>query len=124
MNTIEKLNKLSEYQSQVDALNLQYQAQREALIPPEVREALAELDVEHEAQNAVAAMLITELTAEVKAEVLAGGSSAKGAHLQALYVKGRISWNTVALDGYAIAHPEIASMRKEGEPSVSIRAVK
>jgi hypothetical protein len=124
MNITEKLDQLSEYQSQVDALNLQYQAQREALIPPEVREALAELDVEHEAQSAVAAMLITELTAEVKAEVLAGEKTETGAHLQAVYSKGASRWDMGALNKYAADHMDLLRFKKDGEPTVSFRAVK
>jgi len=48
----------------------------------------------------------------------------KGRELEAVYVKGRISWDNKALDGYAAAHPEIGAFRKQGDPSVSIRGVK
>ena len=47
--------------------------------------------------------------------------SIKGKFFQVVYVRGRVSWNTEALDKYANEHPEVAYFRKEGEPSVQIR---
>jgi hypothetical protein len=38
-------------------------------------------------------------------------------------VKGRVSWDTKALDGYAVAHPEIEKLRIEGAPTVRIAKV-
>ena len=60
--------------------------------------------------------------AEVKADVLAHGETVKGAHLMAVWVKGRTSWDSKRLDGYAAAHPEIETFRSVGEPSVTIRS--
>ena len=65
-----------------------------------------------------------ELENKVKSLVVEGGKTEKGERLQAVYTKGRVSWDTKAIDGYAISHPELFAFRKEGEPSVSIRAVK
>jgi len=39
---------------------------------------------------------------------------------KAIYVKGRITWNTKALIGYAIAYPEVEQFKKVGKPSVKI----
>lgn len=63
------------------------------------------------------------LTEAVKASVIAEGESVKGERLQAVWVKGRTSWDTKALDGYSAAHPEIERFRKVGEPNVTIRTV-
>ena len=48
----------------------------------------------------------------------------KGSLLHAIYAAGRASWDTKALEGYAVAHPEILQFKKVGEPSVSIREMK
>lgn len=50
--------------------------------------------------------------------------SIKGKFFQVVYVRGRVSWNTDALDKYANEHPEVAYFRKEGDPSVQIRTNK
>lgn len=56
--------------------------------------------------------------------VLEKGESIKGELLQAVFSKGRTTWDTPALAGYAIAHPELNKLKKVGKPSVSIREVK
>ena len=66
----------------------------------------------------------TALEAQIKDTVKAQGKSEKGDRWQFVYAKGRTSWDTKALDGYAAAHPEIEQFKTVGEPSVSIRAVK
>jgi len=60
---------------------------------------------------------------EVRSAALALGGSVKGHRLQAVWAKGRISWDAKGLEGVAAVIPEIRQFRKEGEPSVSIRVV-
>ena len=64
---------------------------------------------------------IAKLTADVKAEVIKIGKSVKGSVYQAVFVKGRVTWNTDMLDGMIIAYPELGKARKEGQPSVTLR---
>ena len=66
---------------------------------------------------------IAALEAEIKQAVISAGTTVKGSFIQAVFTKGRVSWDTKSLDGYAVAHPELLSLRKVGEPSVSLRAV-
>jgi hypothetical protein len=66
---------------------------------------------------------MSKLTEAIKAATVEAGRSVKGAHYQAVYVKGRITWNTDMLDGLIVAFPALAKARKEGQPSVSIRRV-
>lgn len=66
---------------------------------------------------------IAKLTAEIKLAVKQGGKTIKGQFYQAVYVRGRVTWNTDMLDGLIVAFPALAKARKEGEPSVTIRKV-
>ena len=66
---------------------------------------------------------IADLEAEIKADVKAEGKSVKGNFFQAVFNRGRVTWNTDMLDGFLAAHPELKDARKEGEPSVSIRSL-
>lgn len=79
-----------------------------------------------EVQNALKLMAKQEasLTEEIKVVVVKSGESIKGQKLQAIFAKGRTTWDTRALEGYAIGHPELNALKKVGEPSVSIREVK
>ena len=124
---------------------MEYQAQEEAERNTEIRLAKAELQASVEAQTADVYKAIAQrkaeieaefagkseavdenirkLTEEIKAEVKELGSSVKADHFQAVYVKGRITWDTSKMDGYAVGHPEVLFMRKEGEPSVTLRRI-
>jgi len=117
------LDALAEMQAERDLLASDKQRMIEdAISPAEVVKALAD-EAEFAMKGEGLQANITELDAAVKAQVLAHGDKVRGMHLQAVWTKGRVSWDTKALDGYAAAHPEIAQFRTTGEPSVSIRKV-
>ncbi|MBE3101254.1 MAG: hypothetical protein IMZ47_03175 [Firmicutes bacterium] len=65
-----------------------------------------------------------ELTTKLSEQVLRVQESVKGEKLQAVFVKGKTTWDTTALGGYVLAHPELAALKKVGKPSVAIREVK
>lgn len=64
------------------------------------------------------------LTKAVTNVILENGASVAGKTLHAVFSKGRTTWDTQKLEGYAIAHPELKELKKVGKPSVSIREVK
>jgi len=66
---------------------------------------------------------IKVLEAEIKAEVKATGASVKGKFFHAVYVKGRVTWNTDKMDAWCNDHPFLKDARKEGEPSITLRKV-
>ena len=65
-------------------------------------------------------MIYFLLESEIKRMVITSGESCKGDGYNALFVKGRVTWDTKALNGYAIARPEIEQFRKIGRPSARI----
>ena len=94
-------------------------------------EIMARVQVELDAVSAeftprltAASEKFTALEAQIKDAVKAQGKSEKGDRWQFVYTKGRTSWDTKKLEGLIIAYPVLAELRSEGEPSVSIRAVK
>lgn len=102
---------------------LSLEAQRSAIVETalsEVRSILDSLDSAITDMRACAEA--TEM--EIKEVVLIGAASVKGTSLQAVYNRGRISYDTKGLDALAVIVPEVLRFRKEGEPSVSIREVK
>jgi hypothetical protein len=118
---IEKLNQLSEAEAQLAVLRLDKQEAINSVLSPEIKAALAAIDLEMSPMFEAVEATITALTAVVKALVVEAGESVKGDHLHAVYAKGRESWDGKSLSGYAAAHPEILTFRKIGDPSVSIR---
>jgi len=120
----QKLDTLAEYQSQRDAAMLEKQSLIDAIYTAEIKAQVAEIEAEFSAKTEGVTENIATLEAEIKQAVLKHGASVKGSFFHAVFAKGRVSWDTKSLDGYAAAHPELLSFRKEGEPSVSLRVAK
>jgi predicted transcriptional regulator len=116
-----KLDQLAEFQSQRDVAMLEKQRLLDEIYTAEIKARMAEIEAEFAIKTEGITTNIAALESEIKRAVVEHGASVKGSVLHAVFAKGRISWDTKSLDGYAAAHPELLSFRKEGEPSVSIR---
>jgi hypothetical protein len=121
MQTNEKLDRLSELQATIEANREYYNGIKAELIPLEVKQALDKIDAEFNDKQMTLGKEIDELTKEIKYDVVNLGATVKGTLLMAVYNKGRISWDSKGLAGYAVAHPEISAFRTDGDPSVTIR---
>jgi hypothetical protein len=117
------IDQYSEYQAQIDALSLEKQALVDSILTPEIKAQLAAIDAEFAGKAETAQGKMAELSEAIKNCVIAQGETAKGAHHQFCFTKGRESWDGKSLSGYAAAHPEILAFRKVGDPSVSVRKV-
>lgn len=123
MNTKEKLDKIAELKSAQNVREMDKQALIDKVLTPEIKAKIAEIEAEFADGDSHYAAAIAQLTDEVKQEVVEAGETVKGTFLMAVYSKGRVSWDTKSLDGYAAAHPEVAQFKKTGDPSVSIRGI-
>lgn len=122
-NAKEILEQLTELYAQRDLLHLDQTKARDNAIPAEVAQALADVDAEFMPKHQAVAEKIEALEAQIKTAVLAEGESVKGGVLQAVYAKGRVTWDGKKLDGMMSLIPQLEDARKVGEPSVSIRKV-
>lgn len=120
---VEMLNKLSEMQDQKQVLDLALREKRDEILKP-VAEALADLDAEIKPGMDALDEQIAALREEIESAILQRCETVRGDRLQAVYARGRVTWDTRALIGYAATHPEILEFQKLGEPSVVIRGVK
>lgn len=123
MNAKEKLNALYELKCAIEVSNMEKQALVDSVLTPEIRQKIADIEAEFAEKNAAVNEKLAALETEVKTDVVSGGETVKGDYLMAVYNKGRVSWDTKSLDGYAAAHPEVAQFKKTGDPSVSIRTI-
>ena len=132
-----KLDRLAHLTRSIELLGKELSATREAAITVDVATLRHQADVlETAALDIEKVCRINQdiehlrvahafLEAEIKADVLAQGSSGKGISLQAVYSPGLPSWDDAKLQGYAAGgHPEILGWRKVGQASVSFRATK
>ena len=102
---------------------MDYEARREEILKA-VKAELDGLAAEYEPLLESAQDRAAALETEVKQATIEFGGSVKSNKLQAVYARGRISWDNKGLEGYAGDHPDILTFRKEGDPSVSLRVVK
>ena len=119
----QKLEELHDLRLRQGEIKHQFENLRDEIFTPEIRATLKAIDEDEQLSLAETDERIKELTAEIKRLVLDKGNSIKSEHLHAVYMKGRVSWNTKALDGVAAIYPEVAALKKVGKPSVSIRAI-
>jgi len=122
MEPTEKLNTLANYRKTLKLLEAEIQTllEQALLNCPELKTTYDEYNQELEKLR----KKDSELTNEIIQEVLEREESVKGTGLHAIYSKGRVTWDTKALAGYAAACPEINQFKKTGRPTVSIREVK
>ena len=130
-NIVEMLDELHNLRSAGDAIRLAKEEAVEKAIPPEIRAAvdeyrrlIADVELEFADKAEVANQKAGDLEKKIKDAVVAHGKTVKSEYMQAVWVKGRVKWDNERLEGYALTHPEIALLRNEGEPSVSLRVVK
>ncbi len=117
---IEKvLQQMLEVNAAVQVMRMDYEAKR-AEIMATVQEQLDALSLEYEPLIDTGRERLQALEAQAKEQVILRGQSAKVNGLAVTYVKGRTSWDTKALDGYAAAHPEIEKFRTDGNPSARV----
>ncbi len=117
---VNKLKRLADLHAALDMTRIDYEAKR-AEVLKKVQAELDALESEYQPVLDAAQENASTLEAEIKNDVLLGGESVKTDLYQAIYVRGRISWDTDGMDRYARSHPEVLAFRREGEPNVSIR---
>jgi len=118
-----KLDELAEVKAAETITRLDYEAKRNEILKTVLAELQA-LDSEYDPLFESAQNRAALLEEEVRQLTLQYGASVKGRQFQAVYNRGRITWDNAALDQYATHHPEILAHRREGEPSISLRTVK
>jgi hypothetical protein len=119
---VAKLNRLADLKAAVDLTRMDLEAKRLEVLK-KVQAELDALEAEYQPVLDAAQENASSLEAEVKNDVLLSGQSVATDLLQAIYVKGRVSWDNEGIHRYARTHPEVLKFRKEGQPSVSLRIV-
>lgn len=121
MNEIRtKLNQLRELDAHLDVIRMGKKEAINKILTDKIKAQLTEIDIEFDEISDAIKETVDTLASDIKELVLASGEGYKGDGYSASFVKGRVSWDTKALNGYAAAHPEIEQFRKIGNPSARI----
>jgi len=118
-----KLNKLSEWKAQRDVLLMTKQDELAKVLTADIVEMLDGIETEFAPKEAAIIENITAMEDEIKQDVLKVGSSVKGEFLQAVWAKGRTTWDTDALAKLEKQFPILHDAKNHGKPSVTIRVV-
>jgi hypothetical protein len=121
MHTKELLWKYEELQAQRDLLASTKKALIDDVTPEEVRQAIAEIELEFAPGFDELDANIKETASELRRLVAESGEKVVGEQYQVVYVKPRTKVNTTGLLGYAVAHPEVAHFISPGTPSAQIQ---
>lgn len=112
---IDKVNRLAEWQAQKDLLELDKAAQLKQLIPADIAQLIADLEFEYGSRAEALQANIEELTIEIRLDVLDSGESIRGAHLDILFVPGKLTWDTNRLLDLMQKYPELVDCYKQGK---------
>jgi len=121
---VELIERYADLVERLDMLTKNQAELKEKLVPNEVRKAIEELNAEYNPMVETVQAELAEVKAEIERLVLEADATWKGTRYMAVWNKGRESWDGKALDGFAMAHPEILQAKKIGNPTVSFRQVK
>ena len=115
------LDELARVDKKVHQIRSHYEQLRGEVLTPNIIIMLGDIDVELKSELDGPLIKARELTDKIKADTIAAGLRVDGSIYKAIFVKGRQSWDSRALDGYAEAHPEIKQFKKVGNPSARIQ---
>ena len=89
-----------------------------SVLTDEIKQQLKDIEDEFSVDVEHFDEYITDIKAKIKEDSLVHGESVKGEHMKVTWVKGRVTWDSKGLEGYAIANPLILKFRKQGNPSI------
>lgn len=122
-NILRTIEELADARDARAALAAAYDAKK-ADIMRQIADELAALDAEYAPLLAAADEQIKTLAQDIRAAVLQHGASVRGSRIQAVYIRGRTTWDTKGLLRYAMRYPDVLTYRKESAPTVQLRMIK
>jgi hypothetical protein len=121
-------------QKQQDQLRAEIDAKTKKVYA-DIAQKKQEIEIEFSGKADDVSANIARLESEIKADMKrhaaekleanpkAKDLSVKGKFFHAVYVRGRVTWNTDKMDAWCNDHPFLKEARKEGEPSITLRKI-
>lgn len=118
------IEKYADLNERLTMLNANMIELLEKAVTPEVKKAQEDIKTEFTPMIEAVQTELATVKAEIERHVLEVTATWKGSRYMATWNKGRETWDGKALDGFAMAHPEILAAKKIGNPTVTFRQVK
>lgn len=122
-NIAAKLDELANMRATIDSAREDYEKKRSEIMRS-VQAGIDALDAELKPMIESSEARMVALETEIKEAVVSQGASVNGKSLTAAFSRGRVTWDSAGMDSYAKDHPDVLKFRKEGQPFVTLRAVK
>lgn len=97
---------------------------KKTIIPLQLQVKLEEVDIEFADQIKVIEEQVKAKKEQLQKLLKEYGKPIKSSFYSYTFKDGKPEWNTDALDGYALTHPEILWMRKDGSPITRLTKIK
>ena len=117
---IETLARLDDAKAGKEIYTRKKQDLMNSVITEEIKEKIRDIEAELAPDIERFDEIIKALEGEVKEATIAHGESVKGEHMKSVFVKGRVTWDSKGLEGYAVGNPDVLKFRKIGNPSARI----
>ena len=118
-----KLKELSALRAEIEFIKGRQEEDLKAILGDKFDE-FAKWQTESETEKSVHSDKIEVLEDEIKKSILESKKSAVGGSLEALWISGKVSWESASLEKFSKDHPAILKFKKVGNPYVQIRAKK
>lgn len=114
------LRTLEAAQAKLEEMEARRQAALEEALAP-LQMTLAALEGEYGAHLKLLRKDVRRAAAQARAGIKAYGRTVGNSKVQAVYVRGRVRWDTACMERYAVDHPEVRYFRSVNEPTVMLR---
>ena len=116
---IEQMDAIADTEIQLDLIIADRETLKNKQIPLSIQAELESIDLEFEPKIETIKDNIKERKEQLKSLLMKYAKPIKSKTYSWTY-EPTIEWNSDALDGYALTHPEILWMRKEGKPTTRL----
>lgn len=117
------LNAMSEIDVELEKINMEKERMIDSVLTPEIRQQLQDIEAEFSDKQVSAKDRRNAMEILVRNGVVGLGQSVVANRLQAVFTKGRYSWDKKVFDKLVKKYPEIEEIRTQGDPFVSIKKV-
>ena len=121
LTTERKLEDYYKLREGLQVIDLMEQDEINKVLTPEILKKVDEIRTKWKDTKEAMTFEMATLESEIKSDVLAKKETIKSANVMAVWVKGRVSWDSKLLEGMAKLEPKLLAARKEGDPTVSFR---
>lgn len=121
---VKALDNMAEIDIKIESLALEKQKAIDSILTPEIRKMIEDINLEYAPLENAAINNRSNLENFVRKEVIGIEETVAGKALQAVFVKGKWSWDMKKIEAYLKEHPELEDMRTQGSPYVMIKKIR